>query len=96
MQLPEPTKAPPGEGGRSTGRSSDRGAGLWLRALALLLAIEVGLLLLTLPWTQFWDRGIVWLPSWAFWRSAYARGAVSGLGVVNLWAAASEITRFRF
>ncbi len=69
---------------------------LWLRALVLVAGIEVGLLLLTLPWTQFWDRGTIWLPWISFWRSPYVRGAVSGLGIVNLWAAASEITRFRF
>jgi hypothetical protein len=86
MQLSDPTQAPP----------RPQGFALWLRALLLVVGIEVGLLLLTLPWTQFWDRGTFWLPGLAIWRSAYARGAVSGLGVVNLWAAASEITRFRF
>ncbi len=86
MQLPDPAEAPP----------RGPGWGLWLRALLLVGGIEVGLLLLTLPWTQFWNRGTVWLPWLTVWRSAYARGAVSGLGVINLWAAASEITRFRF
>lgn len=71
----------------------------WIRAAGVVIAIEVGLLLLTLPWTQLWQRSgwvdylrsahAAWLP---YWLSPYVRGAVSGLGLVNLWIAASEIT----
>lgn len=73
------------------------------RAAAVVLSIEVGLLLLTLPWTSFWDRSF-WGTQWrmsrpvlaAFLLSPYFRGMVSGLGLVNLWSAATEITHFRF
>lgn len=71
------------------------------RAVVIVLGIEVGLLLLTLPWTRLWDHSL-WVmqsPASIPWlgtllRSDYLRGAVSGLGLVNLWIAASEITGF--
>lgn len=76
---------------------SGRG-GLW-RALYVVIAIEVGLLLLTLPWSPVWDQGVVAMITTGRWHlallSPYARGGVSGLGLLNLWAAAGEITHFR-
>jgi hypothetical protein len=39
----------------------------------------VGLLLVLLPWFSFWDRNY------------FVRGAVSGLGLVNIGAAVSEL-----
>jgi hypothetical protein len=72
------------------------------RALLVVVTIEVGLVLLVLPWTAIWEHGF-WLSvsdqSWLWVRilhGTYGRGVVSGLGVLNLWAAASEITHFRF
>ncbi|HUX65905.1 MAG TPA: hypothetical protein VMV31_00295 [Terriglobales bacterium] len=79
---------------------------LWLghlgRAALVVLCIEIGLLLLTLPWMALWDHAF-WVAHWRtshpLWLrtllSPYLRGAVSGLGLVNLWSATSEITRFR-
>jgi hypothetical protein len=71
------------------------------RALLVVVTIEVGLVLLVLPWTAIWEHGF-WLPlsdqSWLWVRmlhGMYGRGVVSGLGVLNLWAAASEITHSR-
>ena len=74
----------------------------WGRALALVAGIEVGLVLLALPWTRLWVSSYTlaqmqsahpWL--WAAASSSYLRGAVSGLGLVNLWIATSEITGFQ-
>ena len=55
----------------------------------ILICFEIGILLLILPWTQFWDDNFflffltgklnaTWLPD--FLTSRYVRGAVSGLG----------------
>ena len=74
----------------------------WLRAAAVVVAIEVGLLLLSLPWTSLWPH-TPWVQSLGaqhpallqFWLSPYLRGAVSGLGLLNLWIATSEITQVR-
>jgi hypothetical protein len=56
--------------------------------------IEVGLLLLIIPWSAFWDRNTLLeaVPAvHALTRSPYVRGAVSGLGAVNLGAGVAEM-----
>lgn len=64
----------------------------------LLLAayfLEVGLLLVVLPWTAFWDRNYLFdlVPALRTWlHSSYARGAVSGLGLLNLGLGLAEIS----
>jgi hypothetical protein len=55
---------------------------------------EAGLVLLILPWSGFWDRNL--LLEWSdtlfeLTRSAYVRGAVSGLGILNLWIGIIEV-----
>jgi len=65
--------------------------------MPLLLAaffLEVGFLLLVVPWSSYWDRNFFaqsWPPLHAVLTSNYVRGAVSGLGVVNVLAAVGEI-----
>jgi hypothetical protein len=56
---------------------------------------EAGLLLIVLPWTALWDRNyllsaIPWVHDLV--QSAYFRGAVSGLGLVNLGIGVAEIS----
>jgi hypothetical protein len=58
---------------------------------------EVGLLLVALPWTQFWDRNYLFdaLPVLgSLTHSPYLRGAVSGLGVLNVGLGIAEVTSF--
>ena len=58
------------------------------------LLLEAGLLLILIPWSAFWERNyfVEALPSiGAFLTNNYVRGAVSGLGVVNLLAALAEL-----
>jgi len=57
------------------------------RTLYVAYFLEVGLLLVLLPWSSFWERNyfVSLLPSLLdLLRNNYLRGAVSGLGVVNL------------
>ena len=57
------------------------------RTLYVAYFLEVGLLLVLVPWSSFWERNyfIELLPSLLdLLRNNYLRGAVSGLGVVNL------------
>jgi hypothetical protein len=64
------------------------------RLIFLAYFVEVGLLLLVVPWSPFWDRNYfvqVWPALETLTRSNLIRGAVSGLGVLNLWAAMSEL-----
>jgi hypothetical protein len=57
---------------------------------------EAGLLLIVLPWTVLWDRNyllsaIPWIHDLA--QSPYLRGAVSGLGLVNVGIGVAEIAQ---
>ena len=71
------------------------------KALALLTAIlimEFGLFLAVYPWTDYWDDS--WFsyltPAWdKIWMSPYFRGAITGLGVVNVFIACSEVIGLR-
>ena len=58
------------------------------------LLLEAGLLLILVPWSAFWDRNYFFdaVPALAeILKSNYSRGAVSGLGVVNLLAGLGEL-----
>lgn len=70
-----------------------RGTGV-NRYLVVAYFIEVGLILILVPWSGFWDRNyfaqMVPLAD-AFLRSPIVRGAVSGLGVVNVCAGIADL-----
>jgi hypothetical protein len=56
--------------------------------------IEVGVLLVVLPWSDFWERNYfvyAWPPIAPLLASAFVRGAVSGIGLLNLVAGVSEM-----
>jgi hypothetical protein len=55
--------------------------------------LESGLLLVLIPWSAFWDRNYFVEGSAiaALFTSNYTRGAVSGLGLVNVWSALAEL-----
>ena len=58
------------------------------------LLLEMGLLLVLVPWSAFWDRNY-FADVVPFLRDVlsnnYVRGAVMGLGLINVWAALSEL-----
>lgn len=68
-----------------------------MRALQVVLSLELGLLLLVLPWTAVWSGNyFVQHYTAGHWLlSPYLRGAVSGLGLMNLWLGTGEVTQFR-
>jgi hypothetical protein len=88
---PDPMLTPPGSG--------------WFQRLTSVLFIifcfELGLFLLIYPWTDGWsDNYFAWAvggsvqTTWhSFWNNSYVRGCISGLGVVNLWIAVTEVFR---
>jgi hypothetical protein len=56
--------------------------------------LEVGLLLVVLPWSSFWERNYfaaLWPPLQAVLENNFVRGAVTGLGLVNLIAGFAEL-----
>ena len=69
----------------------------------ILICFEVGILLLILPWTQYWEENVFlyfitgrlnaqWIPT--LLTSGYMRGAVTGLGVLNILAGMRDIFKF--
>ena len=66
--------------------------------LLITFCVEIGLFLLIFPWTEFWQANYFSLvvPEWhRYWDNLYVRGAVSGLGVLNLYISLSEVSRLR-
>ena len=65
-----------------------------IRLLLIIFFVEVGLVLAVAPWSAYWERnyfaGLTPLLH-AVITNSFFRGAVSGLGVVNLAAAISEL-----
>jgi hypothetical protein len=70
----------------------------------ILICFEVGILLLILPWTQYWEENVFlffitgklraeWIET--FLTSGYMRGAVTGLGVLNILAGMRDIFKFK-
>ena len=74
----------------------------WYHKLSALLFIifclEIGVFLLVFPWSEWWDGNFfsALIPEWhQYWDNTYIRGAVSGLGVLNLYIGLVEIFRLR-
>jgi len=75
---------------------------VWLQRLFVIvyvvLCIELGLVLVMLPWTPWWDVNRL-LTHWPAVRHVlqhgFVRGAVSGLGFLDLWLGISEAVRYR-
>jgi len=64
------------------------------RLILIAYFLEAGLLLSVAPWSVFWDRNYLltlWPALAGVAGSGYVRGAVSGLGLVNLAAAVAEL-----
>src|SRR5215475_5767081 len=60
--------------------------------------LEIGLFLLIFPWTDYWPANYFSnaIPAFSgYWDNMYIRGAISGLGVVNLYISLLEIFRLR-
>lgn len=64
------------------------------RLLLATLFLEIGVVLIVVPWSTYWDRNYfaTAVPLLhAVITNNFVRGAVSGLGVVNLAAGVGEI-----
>ncbi|HZS53597.1 MAG TPA: hypothetical protein VFA65_04285 [Bryobacteraceae bacterium] len=60
----------------------------------IIFALEIGVFLTVFPWLSNWDQSWVPLhsPRFAdFWTSPYFRAGLSGLGLLNIYIAASEL-----
>jgi len=64
------------------------------RLVLVIFFLEVGLVLTLAPWSAYWDRNYFaeTLPVvHALITNDFIRGAVSGLGLVNIFAAAADL-----
>jgi hypothetical protein len=62
----------------------------------VVFAFELGMFLLVFPWLRNWD--LSWVPVHsphfsAIWMSSYFRGALSGLGLLNIYVALAELVK---
>lgn len=66
--------------------------------LFVAFCLGVGLFLLIFPWTDAWEVNYfaTVVPSLSpYWDNLYLRGAISGIGVVNLYLSFMEMFRLR-
>ena len=71
-----------------------RGMSLLRRLLYIAFFIEGGLLLVVLPWSSFWEHNYFGLISpvvHAIMVNHFVRGAITGLGLLNLCAGLFEM-----
>ena len=74
----------------------------WLRRISLvtlvMFCVWIGMLLVALPWTRIWSENSLFTGSpalRAFTQSAAVRGAVSGLGFIDIWLGVWEALNYR-
>lgn len=77
-------------------RKTQKWHGRILTFCGIVFALELGLFLLAFPWLESWDMNWAaaqspWLS--AIWMSPYFRGALSGLGLLNIYIALSELVK---
>ena len=68
------------------------------RALGILVCLEVGIFLFVAPWSPLWTEHLQvgYDPAWrSILTSPFVRGAISGVGLLNLWFAFCGVWDFR-
>jgi len=77
-------------------------ARLWMRRVGVLLFVflcaTLGVMLMILPWRPEWSENPLLLPYptlQALFASGFARGAASGLGVLNVWIGFWEAIQYQ-
>lgn len=82
--------------------SKPTGLTLWIQRLKLgidvVFFIELGMILLVLPWTSFYTNNTA-LSAYPALKSivdhGFFRGAISGLGILNVWIGISDAVAYR-
>jgi hypothetical protein len=64
------------------------------RIILVLLCFEIGVVLVVVPWTGFWERNF-FLDRFPDLRAIllnhYLRGAITGLGLLDIWVAGTWV-----
>jgi len=64
--------------------------------LFITFCLDIGLFLVIFPWTDYWDNFAAFVRAWRpYLDNMYVRGAISGLGIVNLYISLGEVFRLR-
>ena len=65
--------------------------------MGAIFCFEIGVFLLVYPWASDWQPNAMVFPLWArqLWQNPWFRGALSGLGALNIWISFIEVFRFR-
>lgn len=64
----------------------------------VLCCLEIGLLLVVLPWTRIWTENSLLVGSprlQVFIQQPFVRGLVSGLGLLDIWLGLWEALHYR-
>ena len=67
-----------------------------LRICLAIFTFEIGLFLVIFPWVDIWSLNFFssWIPALEnIWEEPYFRGAITGLGLVNIYLALLEVFR---
>lgn len=74
----------------------------WPRRLGTLIFVvfcfEIGIFLMVFPWLEPWPNNWMadaWPSLGHVWENPYFRGAVSGVGFVNIYISLAEVFRLR-
>lgn len=70
----------------------------WRQALGILVCLEVGIFLFAAPWSPLWSGNLLldYYPAMRpLWVNPFVRGAISGVGLLNLWFAFRGVWEFR-
>jgi hypothetical protein len=92
---PEPSPSPVSTPGSPSGTRSTRTPRL-LRLCFAIFTFEIGLFLTVFPWVDIWSLNYFseWIPALeSVWDDPYFRGAITGLGLVNIYVACAEVLR---
>jgi hypothetical protein len=62
----------------------------------ILFCFEIGLFLVFVPWSTLWEHNalLFYLPLRGLVMNNFFRGAVSGLGMIDVFLGLGELTRF--
>lgn len=67
-----------------------------LGLLVVVVCFEVGVFLVVFPWMEAWGRNSIPMFSPGLidlWENNFFRGALSGLGLINIWISFQEMLR---
>lgn len=73
---------------------------MWLQRAAMMVyvmfCVILGMYLIVLPWSRWFDSGSItqWPAAQRILQHGFVRGAVSGLGLIDIWLGLSEAVNY--